>query len=236
MKDLFLIPVWKRPQIVRICLQNLLDQGQDNILAIASLPEDIALCESMGVHTIVHENKPLGKKWNAGLKAAIDKPWDNVITLGSDDLVKPALFEVYKYYENVPALMLDKIIFVNSQTGGAELLRNSRVGAGRRIKRSVIESMDYKIWTDDLSKTLDRDSVTNMHLKGHASTTVHPNPCLVGLKSDVNIWPWGIWRQFTKRMVLSEALKDLPDTTIKAVQDLINANISLALQSKNSKP
>lgn len=212
MINLFLIPVWKRPEITRVCLRNLQRHNQQ-ILCVVSRVEDAELCYELGVHYIWYPNEQLGAKWNYGLLASKRMDWDYIVTLGSDDIVKSSLFE---FYASRPedVVMMDKIEFMEIPSGKASVISNARVGAGRRISRRVIEACGYQLWTPEKNKSLDLDSNSTMNRHRFITTPIITSPHIVGLKSDVNIWSFDhVTRRAGKYISQSQALSGLlPET------------------------
>jgi hypothetical protein len=217
--NLFLIPLWKRPAITRICLQTLQYFEQD-ILCIVSRTEDAELCQELGVDYCWYPNEQLGAKWNHGLFISKPMKWDYLVTLGSDDIVKESLFDFYQTNQDV--LITDKIHFVDIYTGRATITTRARVGAGRRISRRVIEACNYKLWTDDRNRSLDMDSNAKIVRAGFGTTETHTDPHIVGLKSEVNIWGYDHLAARGMNVPLDIALEGVPETSCKEIMQLLS--------------
>src|SRR5688572_25004201 len=100
-KLLVYLALWKRPRITELCFMGLnrLRQHPDfdiQVLAVASEPEMLPLCEKYNVHVVTHTNLPLGKKKNFGLQAARSFKFDYLLEIGSDTLVLNELLDKYK--------------------------------------------------------------------------------------------------------------------------------------------
>lgn len=115
---------------------------------------------------IIHENKPLGKKWNYGLSFAKKVPFDYLIVTGSDDFFCPDLWNWYKTLDTQYAGLLDMFFmdYGNGKIRYNDGFRFNRQGephgAGRAIHRTVLEAFDWKLWDDNLNEGLDA-SMTN---------------------------------------------------------------------------
>lgn len=218
-ENLFLIPLWERPEITRICLNNIKRFGH-GILCIVSTHEDANLCNELGVNYLWHENQPLGKKWNYGLFMSQKMEWDYLITLGSDDIVKESLFDWYAK-SNQDVMIMDKIHFIDVNDGRANIVTRARIGAGRRISRRAIDRCNYKLWTDGRNKSLDMDSNGALNRAGFATVESNTNPHILGLKSDTNIWGFNHVAKHGAYIVQEKAFDGVLPETKKEILHLL---------------
>ena len=172
MKLAVLTACYKRYNIFKLFLQH--------------IPKDITLIcvgdedENMTAFTeskvkggyLIHENKPVSNKWNAGLEFAKSHEFDYLIITGSDDFFSPDLWEWYKSLDVHYAGLLD-FYFMDSLTGkvkyndGFSFNRKGEPhGAGRALHRSVLDAVGWKLWKDGRNEGLDA-SMTDT-LKGIA--------------------------------------------------------------------
>jgi hypothetical protein len=196
-KILIYLALWKRPKITELCFMgiNRLRQSPDfdiQVLAVASEPEMLPLCEKYNVNVISHTNLPLGKKKNFGLQAAKSFQFDYLMEIGSDTLVLNELLDSYKEMIGVHHFFgISDCAFICSETracrrvGGA-----STYGGGRMISRAALQQMEWKIWPDELSKGLDNASVRKLAMGGFWYQQVKKKelPLVFDIKSEVNIW------------------------------------------------
>jgi hypothetical protein len=197
-KILIYLAVWKRPEITELCFTGIKRLKSHpcfdfETLAVISEESMIPLCEKHGVHWVMSENLPLGRKKNNGLQEAMNFKFDYLLEIGSDDLVLNELLDWY-------APMIDAgerffgirdIAYIESDTGECRrLISKSTYGAGRMIHRSALEQMDWKLWKDTLNRGLDNNSVFNMLKKKINYKTLAPKefPGVIDVKSDVNLW------------------------------------------------
>jgi hypothetical protein len=145
-----LIPLWKRPEITRICFEGI-KRLQKTIeidpVCIYSEQESKELCAEFGFESYYFENDPLGRKMNFGLDRALDSKWDYLITIGSDDLLSEALFEIYKPFMDSlkMAFGVGCIYFYDIKTGKQARQNGMQVyGCGRMIHREVLDKETYK--------------------------------------------------------------------------------------------
>lgn len=178
-------------------------------MCIVSRVEDAELCYELGVPCVWYPNEELGAKWNYGLQHTIPLEWDYLVTLGSDDIVKPSMLDLYAEMKLTDVVIMDKIHFIDVPTGRASILTKARVGAGRRISRRVIEACKYKLWTDDMNKSLDMDSNRTINKAGFPTTELRTYPHIVGLKSMINIWHYDHTLKFSMTSDQEQALSGL---------------------------
>jgi hypothetical protein len=173
----------------------------------------IRLCEKYDVKWVMAENHPLGRKKNIGVKEALKFDWEYLIEIGSDDLLKSLPVPE----SDVTALM--DFALINTQTGECKRLQTDipKYGAGRMIKRWVVESMD--LWDDTRIRGLDNSSTMRMAKNGIMVRGLKTDkPLLVSLKSDVNLWGFKSMRG--NPYPLSEALEGLSEVEVNTIKSL----------------
>ena len=100
MKVAAVCPIWKRPELTRFCLSQWATwdaPGIDFRFVIVGSEgyESMSLThDTLGARSyyVEHPNKPLGAKFNAGIKAAEDMRPDYVMVMGSDMVVRDSIF------------------------------------------------------------------------------------------------------------------------------------------------
>jgi len=207
MKIIVLIPIWKRPELTRKCIQalrKLKPKGVElQICCILSLndPDILKNFETMHINPVAYmiaPNKPLGVKKTKGLEAAINfvPDYDYIMELGSDDFINPKLFDLYDPFmsERVKFFGLnnlymysvkqDKLIWVKEYAG-----EEMTYGAGRMIHRSVIEKIGCNLW-DDYNEGLDTMSGKKIRKAGFHETVIDVGefPYILDVKTDVHIF------------------------------------------------
>jgi hypothetical protein len=226
-KLLFFLAVWKRPEITEICfmgLNRLKKTGKFpmEFLAVISEEEMIPLCEMYGVEWVMHENLPLGRKKNFGLQQALKRDFDYLIELGSDDLLKNELLDLYAplFEKQVPLIGMQSFAFINSEDMQCRLFthRGSAFGIGRAIRRNVIETLGA-IWPDDRNSGLDNASRFKMVRSGFFDQRVNNGkPLGLDIKSEVNIWKFNYLQG--SRISFSDAVEGLSEQEIEAIKAL----------------
>jgi hypothetical protein len=141
----------------------------------------------------MHQNYPLGKKKNYGLKAASEYQFDYLLEIGSDDIITNELLDQYlNYFGYNEFFGISDIAYIESESGECRRLisHSTTYGAGRCISREILEKAKWKLWKDDLNRGLDNDSTRKINNLGYKFTKVEPldQPCLIDVKSQENIW------------------------------------------------
>lgn len=197
-KILIYLAVWRRPEITELCFMgiNRLKKHESydiDALAVVSERTMIELCEKYGIKWVMADNQPLGRKKNAGLKAAQAYKFDYLMEIGSDDLITLDLLTQYLDYIGVVDFFgISDAAYIESSSGYCRRLttNNSTYGAGRMVSRKVLDAMDWKLWDDNLNRGLDNNSVRKISEKGFKFYKVPPmqEPGVIDVKSDENLW------------------------------------------------
>lgn len=107
------------------------------------------------------ENKPLGRKWNQGLKWLKGKEWDYLFITGSDDVYTPGLFQHYEglkgkfHYAGLLDFYFTDFNRVRYCPGFIWDRQGEPHGAGRMIHRNVVNALDNRLWDDGINSGLD---------------------------------------------------------------------------------
>ena len=116
-------------------------------LCVISEESMIGLCEKYGIRWTFYKNDPLGEKKNHGLNEAMKLEWDYLLEIGSDDLVKDELLELYEpYFGKYDLFGTKDAVIINSKDGECRRLKSDTTyGLGRCISRKVIENICYGV-------------------------------------------------------------------------------------------
>lgn len=230
---LIFLAVWRRPEITEICfmgIDRLRKSGLSPIEAFAVISEEsmVPLCKKYSIDFVMHDNQPLGAKKNFGLKAAMQKEWDYMIEIGSDDLLKNEFLKLYPFERDVYGLQ--DFIMMDSETGNCRRLkhRDGAFGVGRAISRGAIESA-APLWHPRQTCGLDNWSEMNrLSPRGFLMKRVAcSDPVVIDIKSADNLWPFdqnvGVEYSFDK------ALEGLSEREKNAIRCLVTRNKSASL-------
>jgi len=160
------------------------------LFAVTHCQADYELASEYGMAVMV-DQYPVGLKFNQGLSLleASGLEFDYLIQAGDDDVIAPSVLDSY---EGIDADVIGcKQMYFYSE-GRAWLFHyapnnDSMMGAGRAIKRIVLDRCQWKLWGDTQMKGLDFRSELNMRKKGTKFQIVE-NKGIVDVKTDKNIW------------------------------------------------
>lgn len=183
MKIAVLIPVWKRPKVLKTALANW--KNPPNKLKIdlffcfvvskndPKYDENLSICTDFlnnnGHFGIVvsYKNEPLGEKMNAGLKVLLGIEWDYLMNFGSDDILSDDYWtNFFPYiYNSDDYIAMDTVVFVDARQEYAIMASYPITGAGRLIKRELIENtfseLGY-VYNDKMNSGMDTASRNNL--------------------------------------------------------------------------
>lgn len=184
----------ERPEVSRIALEGVKRlQSSHNVelFAVTHCKSDYELASEYGTAVMV-DQYPVGAKFNQGLKMIGESgiEFDYLLQAGDDDVISPAVLDAY---ENVEADVIGCKVMYFYAEGRAWRFHyaprnDSMMGAGRAIKKSVLERCGWELWGDNQMKGLDFRSEFNMRRKG-AKFAIVDNSGIVDIKTDRNIWP-----------------------------------------------
>jgi glycosyltransferase involved in cell wall biosynthesis len=209
-KALMLIPVYKRPEIVRDCYASIGELPINRLWIVSN--EDMHLKENVETvsqsdrdYVINYSNRALGAKMNAGILYAVQEidGWEYLMGWGSDMLLDPTLIDLYTQLDGEMYFGINNTHIFNTHTGEVVLLQNyngsAPVGGGRMIHRDLIECtlQDRTLYNDEAMSGLDG----NLHsrLKEEATvidTGIHPYA--VDLKTAQNINPFQFFQDMPR--------------------------------------
>jgi hypothetical protein len=160
------------------------------------------LAESNCWNYIEAPNKPLGNKWNIGMKWFEVMDVDFVMCLGSDDFMcEKTVNELVKHMTNKHDIIgftdcylyqksTDKLVY---WSGYRASRRGKIIGAGRCMSSKLLKKINFEPWDSRLNCRLDGSMDLKLSKIQH---TIKPlclqtfDGFLVDIKSDVNITPF----------------------------------------------
>lgn len=170
--------------------------------AVCSTDEEVDYMNENGWYAYRHDNEPLGRKVDMGIKAALILPqWTHIIHIGSDDFLAPEFIERVKNYDVDFAAVKD-LYFVCSKTWKVVRHRYAPkekgklfIGAGRILSRKAVEktiAVMGCMYDHHKSKGLDANSESKLAACGFTPIEIESTlPLVMDLKSEQNIWKFG---------------------------------------------
>lgn len=208
MKIAVIIPVWKRPKVLRVALENW--KNPPNKLKIdlffcfivskndPKYDENLSICSDFlnnnnhnGI-VVEYKNEPLGEKMNAGLRILLGLEWDYLMNFGSDDVLSDDYWgNFFPYiFNSDDYVAMDTVIFVDASKTYAIMASYPITGAGRLIKRSLIENTFNElgfVYNDKMNSGMDTASRNNL-LRANEFNIIRVNGCFVAdIKTLTNI-------------------------------------------------
>ena len=187
MKIHILTALWKRPKITDVFIQGCKRLGYP-VTASISETSYISICEANNINWIMTPNKPLGAKWNSGLRQSLIHEWDYLLILGSDDLISNCLINRYMTYTGWDMIgVRDMYVYKDGAIKYFRYNQERSVGAGRLIKRSAIEKCGM-LWSDHKNKGLDGHCSKRLRMKRLKEIAINMGDSIVvDIKSDTNM-------------------------------------------------
>ena len=153
MRVLITTTVWERPEVTELTyegfdrIQNVLydENIKSDVLVVSSEPDHTARGILRGYNVFETPNKPLGTKYNEGMKYALTLEWDYLFEMNSNNLVTDLYIRMWCAAArcNLPlfgtrhfySLLADKKHFTRYTVRNGGLS-----GVGRGIRRDILES------------------------------------------------------------------------------------------------
>jgi hypothetical protein len=170
--------------------------------AVCSTEEEAEFMNEHGWYSYVYENRPLGKKSDMGIRAALQiQGWDYLVQINSDDFLSPKYWKAIKplMERNIEAAGIKAIYFVDSYTLQAKMMRYQSevegrwyMGAARLFRRDVIDKTIEAtgcFWDWHINRALDLHSERRVINAGFNFEEIESTkPLVMDLKSNENIW------------------------------------------------
>lgn len=186
MTTAIITPVWRRPEITKLCFENLAKTGCEVFIATS---EDWAkeLASKHGFCWVDIPNNHLGEKKNDLLNTALEFQWDQLLEVGSDNLLDLSKLDEYLSIP-APHYGTNCQYMYDTKTGKAKFVKvlNGRMwGTGRVVSREAVEAA-FPLWDDTANEYLDAQANASLDEAGYPYS-VAQHPIFTALKSDVNI-------------------------------------------------
>ena len=185
----------------------------DNISVLCILSNDdpdvkdnTRKCIKPGFRICYFKNKPLGLKLNAGIEYALTHfEFDYIMNLGSDDIVHPALLQLYResMQEKIDFFGLDKVYFYDTRVNKLLISIEYVWGAGRMISRKILEKLQNKgefLYKSTENRGLDCNSmekINNLLQIPYLQLKTGDFPYLVDIKTNESLNDILMMRNFT---------------------------------------
>lgn len=192
--------MYNRPIISEIFLENMKRLKIDVLPAVSDTMTDKVCAKFMYdsvVEICLKANNPLGEKWNAVVKAALDMyEWTHLMIIGDDDILSPCILPLIESNAHHPFIGLSQMYMIEPQTKRAIRFHYNTgvvLGSGRVLRRKVVEELKGELFASHLERELDTSA--DLILWEHARmrpVVIDKNtePMMTGIKTSMNLWPF----------------------------------------------
>jgi len=232
MKIAAVIPVHGRKELLKYTIQRLMNK---NVIVIAiGCLDDI---KDLPCQRFVHENYPLGRKWNYGFQRAREYYPDAVLYVGSSDWISDNWIDVMiPYLEKFDmvgkldynlAHICNKITllkfkgYIDPKLSLRTLLikhslrqffwGNDRIlepiGIGRLIRSSFLDKINWRPFLDDMNSSMDWCMMQKLKFLD-GTYTVYSGDIIQSLSISCNKWNNMHWSMFERYMPNMEKIKE----------------------------
>lgn len=229
---LIYLAIWRRPDITELCFLGIERLRKHNgynidVFAVISENEMIPLCDKYKVKWIMHENQPLGKKKNYGLRQLKNFDFDYMMEIGSDDLITNELLDQYlDYFGKYDFFGISDSVYIESENLACRRLVSDKTtyGAGRCMSRKLLEDCNWTLWNDGLGRGLDNNSILNVQTLGYKYHKVKPMNCpgVIDVKSNENLWKFNYF--LGEEYDINLVFQRLSESEINKLNSLVNVS------------
>ena len=241
-KIALLTTVWKRAGVTKFVLNHynnlrtILDIELIKLAVGSEGKDSRELCESSGWDYLEYENRPLSKKWQAGLYALRTTKPDFVITVGSDDLLSTDYFRkiidrcpidgctgIYDFwFLDLKRKQMGYWSEMNRSTPfGGGYIRT--LGAGRCYSKRILDNLNWELWPNDQDSGLDGLAEKKMLKKLSRKPTCYSLNNLgsfaLDIKSEKNLWHFNDYR-YEKILDQKNTASSLKELELSPILDI----------------
>lgn len=233
-KILVLFPMWQRPEVTGICLEQMrnfiaYNKSYEIIMYFVLSPEDPTIGELntqlkkhfgdyKNKYLHLYKNLPLGEKMNSAVKGLMNIKFDYLFNTGSDDLIHEKTLELYKeaIKNKVPVFGINNSYAFGNEKNVLALGYKPGpmvIGAPRMVHKSVLKTVTEKetFYKDDANRGMDTFSRVTMAKYGYLEQQIDSGtfPYVVDIKSPTNINSYeDLNLSYISRNVGPEMIKD----------------------------
>jgi len=174
MKLAVILAIYKRHDLEQIVIERLLEQSKrfDFDVIIAGSEGELSKEVAKGCHYIEVENYPVSLKHQSLIDFVKGKNYFGVCLFGSDDMVNDTYFEwILANKDTTNVIGLKDLYFYSTKDKTLNYWAgyqngNIPIGAGRYFSKSVLERMNYTLWSAKRNRGLDTHCSKLLDKKG----------------------------------------------------------------------
>ena len=161
------------------------------ILIVCSLRSELEYYKTLDVSVVMHENLPLGKKWQNGVRAAAQLVANPLIILGSDDIlhrdyIKNALIKLNEGYDFVGSTSWFSYDEKRGRLYRCEYMNVNKdypIGSGKVYSKDILDKIRNKVFDSNSSRKLDDNGYRMISSRG-ANIYLNREPLILAVKGN----------------------------------------------------
>jgi len=198
MKVVAVVACHGRLPLLKQTIQRLLIKNKVSAVVCVGSQEERQTCIDAGAMFIMHENRPLGKKWNAGFVAARELIPDALLFVGSSDWLSdnwlPLLLPYMKNYDLIgkpdyTMMDISETIRMSHWVGyGPGPRETEPIGIGRLVSARILNKIGWRPFDDNRNNSMDY-MMFNKVAEAKGKIGMVESDHLVALSISTNKWP-----------------------------------------------
>jgi hypothetical protein len=169
-KSIFIIPIYKRIELAKMCVERLIEQGNrlNFEVAIIGVLEDVEQIKCVN-KIITNFDFTVAEKLNIAI-SHYSPNYKKTTIWGSDNFASDKAIE--KLLNSKKSIVgFDKIYFYSTHDKKSYLWKSNKmtIGVGRTYQKSVLEKYNFKLYDDNLNRGLDTNA-WNKYKKDYKET------------------------------------------------------------------
>tara|TARA_Y100000310_G_C20628940_1_gene787526 strand:+ start:676 stop:1440 length:765 start_codon:yes stop_codon:yes gene_type:complete len=245
------IPAWRRYGVSSFVFEELrwmadvlLKRKIKISIVVIADDENLNIAKKYGFHTVVQNNKYLGKKFNDGYEYAFKNGADAVIPSGSDSWIHPNFFLTSKcntWKDKGYVLVSTQRALINESGEKFAIARDDVKGRGYNkgvlwvYPRSIMKKCKFRPCVDTAKSSCDRHTIEGITKASGKITFIEHNHMFqqtVGFKNKhVQLWPYSV----AKKGILRELSDPWGRLESKYPKGLVNNAKSFYFPKKKRK-
>lgn len=199
MKILLFTPIYGRPEITEIWAKNVWIKDVLCVLSFEDpyFKDNFEIIKRFGFTAIGWKNEPLGDKFNKGIHYSLKMDYDYLMNLDSDGIVHKKILDLYEPYIGKHEFIgLDKVYFVDKDSGEVRLSKPNLWCSGRLISRKIIEKllkMGENVYYSEDNRGLDARStekIERLTFQRHKMVETNDFPYVLDIKTWHSLNDW----------------------------------------------
>ena len=171
LRTIAVIPVHGRLPLLAVTIDRLYNRNKvDHVICVGGTSEEAFVCNKHGAEFLIHKNKPLGRKWNAGYELAGQYKPDAIVYVGSSDWLSDNWIDITLPFIGKGYALIGKrdyyILHIDKNGSmeagwwpcypeGARFDPREFIGIGRVLGRNFLEPLAWRPFEDTWNSGMD---------------------------------------------------------------------------------